>query len=422
MCSFLTQTTSNEPRSDAAPISEIRSWASQLASEYREPTWFAYYYIWPSAIRQLLYQLEHMKGGLIALVGFQGVGKTSALHAIHGMKIIQESTEYRKKYKSEKPSNLYSTTRFKWRREPALYETLLNGTHEDSTTYLVAYRAILILALRSLSTPIPEEILDNPDIMNISWAERRLGKNTAKQARTKALVEMLNQKKTILIDTPDYSRTDKRMIAKDLDEIYWLWNLLAHMPADNKIHFNPNIVIAVQKEMFGDHYFFDKMTKIELEPLKPEQMVEAYMKRFKKPDPFTEDALLTLARMSRGIFRRYLRYIMSTLDQWEYSPKPHGPINVEIVNKAVTPDRLAQDMEYELQELFPRQSDLRLQAVRLLMHLSESGSKKQIELAEELNMQPYAVSRLLEKLELHRYVTRKRVATDKVVSIHETPG
>jgi len=34
---------------------------------------------------------------------------------------------------------------------------------------------------------------------------------------------------------------------------------------------------------------------VELEPLKPEQMVEAYRKRFKETEPFTEDALLTLA-------------------------------------------------------------------------------------------------------------------------------
>jgi len=42
-------------------------------------------------------------------------------------------------------------------------------------------------------------------------------------------------------------------------------------------------------------------------------MVEAYRKRFKTIEPFAEDALLTLARVSRGIFRRFLRYITLTL-------------------------------------------------------------------------------------------------------------
>jgi len=189
-----------------------------------------------------------MKGGLIALVGFQGVGKSSALNAIHMGKICEESVEYRKKHKSEKPSNRYSTTLFKWRREPALYESLLNGTHEDSTSFLVVYRAELIQTLTSISFPLDKIIMDNPERLYIPGAERKLGKSKTKQVRAKALLEMLGQKKTILIDTPDYSTTDKRMMTKDLNEIYWLWDLLARVSADNKIYFKPNIVIAVQKD------------------------------------------------------------------------------------------------------------------------------------------------------------------------------
>ena len=74
----------------------------------------------------------------------------------------------------------------------------------------------------------------------------------------------------------------------------------------------PDFVMAVQKEMFRDHFFFDRMEKVELEPLKPEQMVEAYRKRFKSLEPFTEDALLTLALQhwetisaATGILRNY---------------------------------------------------------------------------------------------------------------------
>ena len=47
------------------------------------------------------------------------------------------------------------------------------------------------------------------------------------------------------------------------------------------------MIVAIQKEMFRDHFFFDKMEKVTLEPLKPEQMVEAYRKRFKAIEPFT---------------------------------------------------------------------------------------------------------------------------------------
>ena len=52
-------------------------------------------------------------------------------------------------------------------------------------------------------------------------------------------------------------------------------------------------------------------------------------------------------------------------------------IDATTVKEAVTTEWLVEDMEAELVELFPKQSDLRLQAVRLLMHLEESGPKKQ---------------------------------------------
>jgi hypothetical protein len=130
--------------------------------------------------------------------------------------------------------------------------------------------------------------------------------------------------------------------------------------------------------MSRGHFFFDKMEKIELAPLVPGQMVEAYRKRFGDTKPFTEDALLHLARMSRGIFRRFLRYITLTLDASEIVRRESGsPIDSDIVRRAVTTERLAEDMELELAELFPKHSDLRLQAVRLLMLLEESGPARQ---------------------------------------------
>jgi DNA-binding MarR family transcriptional regulator len=94
-------------------------------------------------------------------------------------------------------------------------------------------------------------------------------------------------------------------------------------------------------------------------------------------------------------------------------------IDAETVKAAVTVERLAEDMELELAELFPKQSELRLQAVRLLMHLEESGPRRQTELADELGVKGYAMSRLLAKLELHRYITRQREGTDKIVSLRK---
>jgi DNA-binding MarR family transcriptional regulator len=54
-------------------------------------------------------------------------------------------------------------------------------------------------------------------------------------------------------------------------------------------------------------------------------------------------------------------------------------------------------------------------AVRVLIHLSQSGPIEQGRLAEEPDIEPYAMSRLLTKLETHRYVKRKRSGNDEIV-------
>jgi hypothetical protein len=57
--------------------------------------------------------------------------------------------------------------------------------------------------------------------------------------------------------------------------------------------------------------------------------------------------------MSRGIFRRFLRYILLVIESWEVRPKPRGPIDLEAVKNVVTVERLAEDMELELVGALP---------------------------------------------------------------------
>jgi len=396
---------SKKPEPDSSAVaSEIYSWASHLASESRSPDWIDRWYVPPIGVLDAARKLETMDGGILALIGQQGVGKSSALLALSRTAGVPAAWP--------DPHTIF----FKWKREPSLYASLLRGTHALSTLFRVHYMSLLsrIVEARSLAVKGRSEWEERNELCSL--LEQRVNAETMLRARD-AWHEMFLARRTILIDTQDYSKTDKRMMARDLSDIYWLWDSVCHKRAFAS-HGLPKFVIAVQKEMFRDHFFFDKMEKVELEPLEPQQMVEAYRRRFKAIEPFTEDALFTLARMSRGIFRRFLRYITLTLRQWE--TKKSGPIDTAIVKQAVTVERLVEDMELELVELFPKQSDLRLQAVRLLMHLEESGPNKQTELAEELGLEGYAMSRLLAKLELHRYVVRRREGTDKLVSLVRT--
>jgi hypothetical protein len=344
-----------------------------------------------------------MKGGIIGLVGLQGVGKSTALLMIYMAKVIMADKERRDASGKNGANGVdeCEVTLFKWRRRSQLFATLLNGTHEASLSFLREYGSKLIERLKPMF-PLLSFPEDYPERLNFDWAEKRVGRGVAERLRSSTWVSTLRKKKLILIDMPDYSKTDRRQMVRDLEEIYWLWDSLG-------LAAKPNLVIAIQKEMFRDHYFLDKMWSVELKPLKAEQMLEAYSKRFKTTEPFTEDALLMLARMSRGIFRRFLRYISLTLVSWESQKARSKLVNEAIVKKAITTERLVEDMELELSKLFPKQGDLgSYQSVQLLLHLQAHGPQGQTQLAEALEIQEYQLTRLLQKLERNRYIKREK--------------
>lgn len=374
----------------------------------------------PDAVEQLVRVLDVTEGGVIGLVGYQGVGKTTALLWYQFAKIASENAELEREHKTVPDDHQYAVVRFKWRREPELFKSLLDGTHEMSSAFKRAYGLRLLEQMKPRFPLLDfQEVQRKPETLNFNWAEKTFGSHQAVNGLRKIVwFEILRAKRTILIDMPDYSKTDKRAMAKDLEEIYWLWNFISDLRFDRP---KPNLVIAIQKEMFQQHFFFDKMQKIDLQPLQPNKMVEAYKGHFKVTEPFTEDALLTLARMSRGIFRRFLRYITLALDLWEMKQEKEGSlIDVATVKEAVTTEQLVEDMELELLDLFPKHSEPRTLAVKLLMFLEEQGPQKQSQLSASLDIEPYSLSRLLTKLEAARYVTRTREGSDKVVAPKST--
>ena len=91
------------------------------------------------------------------------------------------------------------------------------------------------------------------------------------------------------------------------------------------------------------------------------------------------------------------------------------------MRKAIPLERLAEDIELEFVGLFPKHSDLRLLAVRVITYLQKSGLRKQIQLAQELEVESFTMSRLLAKLESSKRITRGREGVDKVVSL-QTPS
>jgi len=402
------------------PVTGLREWASHITAETRGSTWIDDGYVMPDEVFDLCRRLASEQGGLHALIGYQGVGKTSALLAIANELRKSEAPETK-----QKPELSETILLFKWRRPSELIPELLR--HEDglSSKLKRIYTSSLAQALkkrrpdetliRNTASGYREGLryvttLEDLASFNFTEAERTLGKALVERFRYESFLRTLGEAQTILIDLPDYSKTDMRRVTTDLETIYWIWNEFARTPNQ------PNTLISFQKELFRDHFFLGKMNRIDLKPLKPETLLRFYEKRFHGTEPFTQEALLLLTEMSRGIFRRFLRYITFTLNHRERTATPL-PINVDQVHEAIPAQLLAQDMDQQLTEIFPKQPDLRIQAIKLLLHLEEHGPTSQTKIAELLGLKEYAVTRLLNKLEDSHYVAREKKGLENTISL-----
>lgn len=202
--------------------------------------------------------------------------------------------------------------------------------------------------------------------------------------------------KYIVIDLPDYGKRNRAAMNKDLRAIADLW-----------VKSEGVWIIGIQKEMFKDEFFFGKMSIVELSPLKPPEMVEAYKRKWMSVEPFTEDALIQLAALSRGIFRRFLKYVMACIKEVAINRTGY-PITVEVVKTTVTLEQRAKDMELELTDIL-HSKEQKMDAVKTLTYLSDR-SVNQKAIAELLNVDEATVGRLVRKLEAYGYVRKQRGA------------
>lgn len=207
-----------------------------------------------------------------------------------------------------------------------------------------------------------------------------------------------SEPKTLFIDMGDYSKSGRGSMNRHLTQIRTLWL--------ETRRYNLTIIVSIQKEMYHSHFLFGKIDAIELEPLKPVQLVEAYKRFWKTSEPFTDNALLLLAQLSRGIFRRFMKYIQTCIEKHQLTASK-GFINVKAVNQTVTFDQIARDMDLELSDIF-RRSEQKLEAVKLLDYLRQNTEANQKQIAEGIGVSESTVTRLMRKMEAHRYVTRKR--------------
>jgi len=246
--------------------------------------------------------------------------------------------------------------------------------------------------------------------------ERRLGSGKVQQIRNERFRGMFRTADVLLIDLPDYDRSNITQMRKDLTSIQECWESVFIDHYDHERQ-KTSLVVFFQKELFRGHFLMGKLDMYELKPLTPEQLLECYRMNFGSSVPFTDEAIILIGKMSRGIFRRFKKYVRVCLDQY-----PTGSHNITItaenVRDRIGLNQLAADMELELATIFPKEKECRLASVIVLRRLSEEGTLTQSQITEQVfDGAEMKASRVLNRLEAWNYIKRQRKGKVKVVSL-----
>ena len=383
-----------EAEPQRSKIVEVYKWSSMLTAE-SHPIIEDYY--WTKTAKRILFKLRNMEAGLIGIVGLQGTGK-SALIQVLACKLHSEETPTEWLCWTKEAIKNYKLERIR----------MTKGYHES------IYEESLFAALRGdikLPPDISRYALEEHRV-NLSRAENLLSRAKVKEILEESVIwELATKTKYLFIDLPDYSKGSRSAMNKDLSGIETLWKtMLARCEGRS-----PIIVLGIQKEMAmkNPHFFLGKFDLVELKPLEPDQLVEAYQQKWHDTNPFTEDSLYLLAELSRGVFRRFLKYIQLTIEEFA-TAKQEEPITAEFVRNTITFEQILKDMDLELSDIFKKREDKAF-TVKILNYLREVEAANYKTIAESLSVTEKRLARFMEKLEAHGYVKRQRGKRKEII-------
>jgi hypothetical protein len=438
-------------------LEKVLQWASSSTGEGRRSN-EGYY--WTLPVNSALFRLTHYESYFIGLVGLVGTGKSSAILALQ--KKIEDTIHERFKTIAELEVQKENKERIDvgalpldWTEESTIRDkyckkvliakwhedlwTMFQGSFVGTSSYLKYQNAVI----RSLEdTPKGQKLIKKKEDYIKSYthqqlrnskihektlselrsdqsfeeAQKMLPAKVLKRIRTDAIFRFLKENiACILIDMPDYSQKGCWKINKDLDGIGELWNLLTSRRSE------VNILVCLQQELVMNqpHMILGKMDKIILKTLTIEQLLEAYNQFFESYEPFTAEALRLIAKLSRGVFRRFKSYVRLCLELVSIEGGTNSPISIDSVKRAITKDQLKLDMDLELSEFF-KNAEKKLQAFNILDFVRDNPTVSQKVISEALDLHPNAVGDVVKQLCLHNYLQVKRgKGTELLVSLKE---
>jgi len=385
---------------------KLYQWSVRLSTEQGEEN-----FVWTNETLQLANRLITTKGNLIAVVGLQGSGKTALRQALW-VKLGQANK---------------NCLCFKW---GALNPKLLN-LDEDVASVLRRLVDVYGWFTTVKKLGVNEEKLKafyNGELSAVEEANLKplilklASKKEKEDIQRTALLDAVQTRDTILIDFPDYSRLNQAQLIKNLDEFAKWWESVILADCEGVYNQKPNVIIFFQKELFSGHFLFGKFDVCELRPMTPQLLIRILKENCGSIEPFTVEALEYLGRLSRGIIRRFKKYVKTCLEKaLQHSC---NSITVDYAKQWIGLEQLERDMELELMDVFPKQKELRKSSVILLQLLNERKAIPQNEIAETVfDGNKMKCSRVLEKLEAWNYIVREWESTGeahrKIVKLKE---
>lgn len=373
--------TEDQPKSCKIDLSEkiqkVYMWASTLTSETIARNEDKYYAT--DLFKSLLYKIEHTKKGLVMLTGLQGTGKSRIL--------------------LELSNRLPDCLRIKWvsnwqdKLSDDVYDRFLDQLDGEFEDQLDAWRR------NGLNSGVVRKInRNNFNSIDVSSKKKILGRGRCNQLKKETLKMYLWQFKIFLIDMPDYSKSNANLMNGDIDELQQFWDELGQK--DDAL-----FVIAAQKElvMKNPHFFWGKCDRLTIEPLSSQELIDAYRLNTEDTQILDNDALKLLAMLSRGVFRRFKKYIRLAIER---NLDAQMPLKPEHIDKAVTEKQKFEDMEAELADIFANQ-ERRLCASRVLNFLRTNKDVNVKTIAEGNDISETMAQKIVQKLALYGYVTTK---------------
>jgi len=400
-------------------------------------------YFWTPVSMRLLRRLKTSKKNLIAVVGSQGSGKTSLMHALGyelanlspPLEICCVKWSSREDVETQLRSSSWFQERVYQRYLDSLYDALKNNMGDRlfsqwlETTFgrepseaLAQWEASgraeplgnVLSRFKGLVEKRGEIAVEKLALRDPSAAfEKKLGESQRRKGKEvidTIILEGLRKLHVLFIDLPDYDKPGKGKMGRDLARVQELWDRLQRAKAKT------NLVIFFQRELFHGHFFIGKTDVVRLPTLAPQEMVSVYAAKFGSTSPFTDQALLEVARESRGVFRRFLRYIRLCLEYWYDHRARSSVITPAVVSEAIDDPQRFADLELELADMFPASRESRLSAFRVLECVRKNESVPQARIVEEIfDGEARKALKVLSALESYDFIDRSGRPPDRQV-------